>query len=176
MTLLAIAILGVVFLPASSQVSTTPTTTTMKLQGLDGRVYDMNDLRGNVVLVSFGATWCLPCSSELRALEELLIEYRGQPVKFYWVSIESSDQVTNGALKQYAKERKVSFPVLRDTARMVFSQFSPRVRLPMIVLLGKDGRVDAPVQFGMRSPADAYKADLRARLNKLLAGPADSDR
>jgi hypothetical protein len=51
---------------------------------------------------------------------------------------------------------------------MVFSQFSPRVRLPMIVLMGKDGRVDAPVQFGMRSPAEAYKADIRARLNKLL--------
>ena len=59
---------------------------------------------------------------------------------------------------------------------MVFSQFSPRVRLPMIVLLGKDGRVDAPVQFGMRSPPDAYKADVRARLNKLLAAPVDSDR
>lgn len=176
MTLLAIAILCVVWLPVSSQVPTTPATPKMKLQGLDGRVYDMNDLRGNVVLVSFGATWCAPCSTELRALEELLTEYRGQPVKFYWVSIESSDQVTNGALKQYAKERKVSFPVLRDTARMVFSQFSPRVRLPMIVLLGKDGRVDAPVQFGMRSPADAYKADMRARLNKLLADRADADR
>jgi hypothetical protein len=59
---------------------------------------------------------------------------------------------------------------------MVFSQFSPRVRLPMIVLLGKDGRIDAPVQFGMRSPADAYKADLRGRLNKLLASRGDSDR
>jgi peroxiredoxin len=176
MTLLAIAILGVVFLPVASQSQTAATTPKMKLQGLDGRVYDMNDLRGNVVLVSFGATWCAPCSAELRALEELLVEYRGKPVKFYWVSIESSDQVTSGALKQYAKERKVSFPVLRDTARMVFSQFSPRVRLPMIVLLGKDGRVDAPVQFGMRSPADAYKADLRARLNKLLAAQTDSDR
>jgi peroxiredoxin len=176
MTLLAIAILGVVFLPASSQVKTAATMPNMKLQGLDGRVYDMNELRGNVVLVSFGATWCAPCSTELRALEELLVEYRGKPVKFYWVSVESPDQVTNGALKQYAKERKVSFPVLRDTARMVFSQFSPRVRLPMIVLLGKDGRVEAPVQFGMRSPADAYKADMRARLNKLLAAPADSDR
>jgi len=176
MTLLAIALLGAVFLPASSQVKTATTVPNMKLQGLDGRVYDMNELRGNVVLVSFGATWCAPCSTELRALEELLIEYRGKPVKFYWVSVESPDQVTNGALKQYAKERKVSFPVLRDTAKMVFSQFSPRVRLPMIVLLRKDGRVDAPVQFGMRSPADAYKADMRARLNKLLAAPADSGR
>ena len=175
-TLLAIAILSVALLPVSSQIKTVGTAPKMKLQGLDGRVYDMNDLRGNVVLVSFGATWCAPCSTELRALQELLGEYRNQPVKFYWVSIESPDQVSNSVLKRYAKGRNVSFPVLRDTAKMVFSQFSPRVRLPMIVLLGKDGRVNTPVQFGMRSPAEAYKADMRARLNKLLAAAADSDR
>lgn len=176
MALFAFVILGLGVLSARGQVQSAANVPSMKLQGLDGRVYDMADLRGNVVLVSFGATWCAPCSTELRALEELLIEYKAKPVKFFWVSIESQDQVTNGALKSYAKERKVSFPVLRDTARMVFSQFSPRVRLPMIVLLGKDGRVDAPVQFGMRSPADAYKADMRARLNKLLTAAADSDR
>jgi peroxiredoxin len=174
--LLTIAVFGLALSPALSQVKTSASVPSMKLQGLDGRVYDLGDLHGNVVLVSFGATWCAPCSTELRALEELLVEYRNQPVKFYWVSIESPDQVTNGVLKRYAKERKVSFPVLRDTAKMVFLQFSPRVRLPMIVLLGKDGRVDAPVQFGMRSPADAYKADMRVRLNKLLAGASNSDR
>src|SRR3979490_1557962 len=81
--------------PASGQVKTTEAGPTMKLQGLDGKVYDMADQRGNVVLVSFGATWCAPCTTELRALEELLTEYRNQPVKFYWVSIESPDQGTN---------------------------------------------------------------------------------
>ncbi len=175
-TLLAVAVLSAAMLPVASQVKPPPASPDMKLQGLDGRVYDMNDLRGNVVLVSFGATWCQPCTTELRALEELLGEYRTKPAKFYWVSIESPDEVNNGKLKQFAKERKVSFPVLRDTAKMVFSQFSTRVRLPMIVLLSKDGRVDAPVQFGMRSPATAYKADLRVRLNKLLTAPTDSDR
>jgi peroxiredoxin len=148
----------------------------MKLQGLDGKVYDMADQRGNVVLVSFGATWCAPCTTELRALDELLGEYRDQPVKFFWVSIERPEEVTNGALKRYAKERKVSFPVLRDTAKMVFLQFSPRVRLPMIVFLGKDGKVDGTAQFGMRNSADAYKADLRARLNKLLRAGSEADR
>jgi peroxiredoxin len=176
LTLFVIGVLGAGLLPVSSQVKTVPAAPDMKLQGLDGRIHDMNDLRGNVVLVSFGATWCAPCSTELRALEELLAEYRGKPVKFYWVSVESSDQVTNAGLKRYAKERKVSFPVLRDTAKMVFSEFSARVRLPMIVLLSKDGRVDAPVQFGMRSPAEAYKADMRARLNKLLSSRSDADR
>ena len=147
-----------------------------KLQGLDGRVYDLADQRGNVLLVSFGATWCAPCSTELRALEELLAEYQNQPVKFYWVSIERPEEVSDNGLKRYARERKVSFPVLRDTAKMVFLQFSPRVRLPMMVMLSKDGRVDLPVQFGMHTPAERYKADMRARLNKLLSVRSESDR
>ena len=158
-----------------SQVRTTINNPTFKLQSLDGRVSDLADLRGNVVLVSFGATWCAPCSTELRALQDLLNEYRDKPVKFFWVSIERPEQVTNATLRRYAKERKVTFPVLRDSSQAVFLQFSTRVRLPMIVLLGKDGRVDAPVQFGMRTPAEAYKAELRARLDKLLAARNESD-
>jgi len=145
----------------------------MKLQGLDGKTNDLADMRGNVVLVSFGATWCAPCTAELRALQELLGEYRNKPVKFFWVSIESAEQVSNGDLRRYAKERKLSFPVLRDTSQMVFLQFAQRVRLPMIVMLRKDGRLDTPVQFGMRTPAEAYKSDIRARLNKLLAGSSE---
>jgi len=173
--LFAFAVLCGALKSASGQVKPIPAEPMMKLQGLDGRVYDLAGLHGNVVLVSFGATWCVPCSTELRALEELLNEYRAKPVKFFWVSVERPEEVTNSALKRYAKERKISFPVLRDTDKMVFLQFSVRVRLPMIVLLGKDGKVDSPVQFGMRSPADAYKTDIRSRLNKLLATRADSD-
>ena len=173
--LFAFAILCGTLNSASGQVKPIPADPMMKLQGLDGRVYDMTDLRGNVVLVSFGATWCAPCSTELRALEELLTEYRDKPVKFFWVSVERPEEVSNSALKRYAKDRKVSFPVLRDTAKMVFLQFSPRVRLPMLVLLGKNGKVDGPVQFGMRSPAEAYKADMRARLNRLLRTGTEPD-
>lgn len=173
---LAAIILFALFGAATAQTKDLPADPLLKLQGLDGKVYDLSELRGSVVLVSFGATWCAPCSTELRALEELITEYRDKPVKFFWVSIERPEEVTNSALRRYAKERKVSFPVLRDTAKMVFLQFTPRVRLPMIVMLGKDGKVDAPVQFGMRAPLDAYKDDMRARLNKLLATPVEGDR
>lgn len=141
---------------------------TFKLQGLDGQVTDLADLRGNVVLVSFGATWCAPCSSELRALNEVFSEYKDKPVKFVWVSVESPEQINNAALRRYARDRKLTFPVLRDSSQAVFLQFSPRVRLPMIVMLSKDGSVDGPAQFGLRTPADAYKTEIRARLNKLL--------
>lgn len=141
---------------------------TFKLQALDGRVTDLANEKGSVVLISFGATWCAPCSTELRVLNEVLAEYRDKPVKFFWVSVEAPEQISNAALKRYAKQRNLSFPVLRDSSQAVFSQFSPRVRLPMIVVLNTDGDVDGPVQIGMRSPADAYKIDIRARLDRLL--------
>ncbi len=145
---------------------------TFKLQSLDGRVTDLASEKGNVVLVSFGATWCAPCSTELRVLNEVVGEYKDKPVKFFWVSVEAPEQISNSALKRYARQRNLGFPVLRDSSQAVFMQFSTRVRLPMIVVLDKDGNVDAPVQFGMRSPADAYKSDIRARLDKLLAPPS----
>src|SRR5260370_36189907 len=152
--LLAIGMLCVAN-PASGQVKTAAAEPTMKLQGLDGRVYDMADQRGNVVLVSFGATWCAPCNTELRALEELLTEYRDKPVKFFWVSVERPEEVSNSALKRYAKDRKVSFPVLRNPAKRVFFHFSQRVRLPRIFLLVKNAKVSGPAQLGIRSPAKA---------------------
>lgn len=160
---------------ASAQLKPTPINPQMKLQGLDGKVYDLADLRGSVVLVSFGATWCAPCTTELKALQELLTEFRDKPVKFFWVSVERPEEITNAGLKRYAHERRVTFPVLRDTGKMVYLQFNDRVRLPMIVLLKKDGRVDAPVQLGMESQTESYKANLRARLNRLLTNSGEAE-
>jgi peroxiredoxin len=161
---------------ALAQAKTPPADPTFKLQGLDGKVVDLAEQRGNVVLVSFGATWCAPCTVELQSLNELLAEYRDKPVKFFWVSVERADEVNNSRLKQYAKERKLAFPVLRDTGKMVYLQFAERQRLPMILLLDKDGKVDNPVTFGVKSPPQNYKADVRARLNKLLNLPSPDGR
>jgi len=103
-------------------------------------------------------------------------EYAGKPVKFFWVSVESPEQVTDADLRRYAKKRSLSFPVMRDSSQAVFLQFSPRIRLPMIVMLTRDGRVDQPVQFGLHSPVEVYKSDIRARLDKLLSVRSESDR
>lgn len=146
-----------------------PVEAILKLKGIDGRTYDVADLRGNVVLVSFGATWCGPCTSELRALLELTQEYKDKPVKFFWVTIESETEASNAVVKRYAKVRRLTFPVLRDPMAFAFNQFSPRLRLPMIVFFGKEGHVDGNPHFGMSSQPEVYKTAMRQRLNKLLA-------
>ena len=139
----------------------------IKLRGTDGKTYDVAGLRGNVVLVSFGATWCQPCKEELQALEQLKKEYKDKPVKFLWIDIESQEEVSDGALRDYAKKLKISFPVLRDPDKSTFSRFSTRLRLPTILFFDKAGKLATPNHVGMAA-IPVYMARMRERLDKLL--------
>ena len=143
----------------------------IKLKGLDGRSYDIKGMRGNVVLVSFGATWCLPCVEELRALEELKKEYGAKPVKILWINIQGDDEISDQGLREYVKKQKLTLTVLRDTAKLTYAQFSTRVRIPLVVFFDKSGNVVQPIRFGMATP-EMYKTMVRERLDKLLAAQA----
>lgn len=54
----------------------------LRLRGVEGKTYDTEEMRGNVLLVSSGATRCLPSKAELAALEQLKKESAVKPVKF----------------------------------------------------------------------------------------------
>lgn len=140
---------------------------TVKLKGVDGKTYDIADMKGNVLLVSFGATWCQPCYQELQALEELKKEYQDKPVKFMWVSIEREDEISDGKLRAFAKSLKLSFPVLRDTTKFTFAQFSARVRIPLVVFFDREGRYVKPAHVGMATP-EVYKEKMRGVIDRLL--------
>jgi peroxiredoxin len=141
--------------------------TNITLKGADGKTYDIASMRGQVVLVSFGATWCQPCKEELKALEQLKKEYKDRPVKFVWISIESEEDVSDGELRSYAKQLKVSFPVLRDPDKRTFARFSQRLRLPTILFFDREGRLTLPNHVGMAA-IPIYLAKMRERLDKLL--------
>lgn len=147
----------------------------IKLKGIDGRIYDISAMRGNVLLVSFGATWCRPCRDELRVLEELKKEYRDKPVKFLWVDIEKREEMPDKLLQKFARELHLTFPVLRDPTKFIFAQFSDRVRVPMVILLDKNGSWSAPRHVGMATP-DLYRSTMRAHLNKLLVATPTGSR
>jgi len=159
----------------SAQTATNETTApTLKLKGVDGKTYDVAQMHGQVVLVSFGATWCKPCEWELTALEELKAEYADRPVKFLWVSIETQKEAADEWLRQYAKARHLTMPVLRDTERTVFAQFSTRLRLPMIVFFDRQGTFAAPKHTGMNPDPIEYKKTIRTRLDALLKAQAQT--
>jgi thiol-disulfide isomerase/thioredoxin len=156
---------------AAGQLVPPPDSSDLKLRGADGKTYDVGSMRGQVVLVSFGATWCLPCKEELKALEQLKKEYKDKPVRFLWVSIEGEDEVSDGALRDYAKGLKLSFPVLRDPDRTIFARYSQRLRMPTILFFDRDGKLSLPNHVGM-ADAPLYMATMRKRLDKLLTEEA----
>jgi peroxiredoxin len=146
---------------------------TIKLPGTDGRTYDLSSMRGSVILVSFGATWCQPCKEELRALEEMREQYKDKPVKFFWVSIEPEEEVSDGKLKSFARSIKFTFPILRDASRWTYAQFSTRQRIPLVVFFDKQGRFVAPAHAGMSTP-DMYKRKMRGMIDRLLTDQSNT--
>jgi thiol-disulfide isomerase/thioredoxin len=148
----------------------------IKLRGIDGHLYDSNEMRGSVLLISFGATWCKPCDAELRALEELKKEYGNRPVRFFWVSIERVEEVSDKGLRDFAKRLKLSFPVLRDGGQFTYAQFSTRVRVPLLVFFDREGNFAPPTHFGMSTSTELYKRRVRERLNGLLAAQSSGAR
>lgn len=140
---------------------------TINLRGTDGKNYDLTSMRGQVLLVSFGATWCQPCKEELRVLEELKNEYKDRPVKFFWVSIEPEEEASDKRLQSFAKSVKFTFPILRDETRWTYAQFSTRQRIPLVVFFDKQGRFVPPTHAGMSTPEN-YRRMVRTELDRLL--------
>ena len=139
----------------------------VKLRGVDGKMYDVAEMKGDVLLVSFGATWCTPCTRELHALEELQQEYRSKPVRFFWVSLDRRENVSDRNLRDFARENKLSFTVLRDPTQLTFAQFSPSIRLPYVIFFDRSGKLAALKQVGMARPEE-YKKIIRRNLDQLL--------
>jgi cytochrome c biogenesis protein CcmG/thiol:disulfide interchange protein DsbE len=61
------------------------------LTGFDGRTVTLSQLRGQVVVVNFWASWCQPCRQEAAYLEQTSRRYRDRGVVFIgvdWVDTE----------------------------------------------------------------------------------------
>lgn len=147
-----------------------------RLKGLDGKLYDTSQMNGDVLVVSFGATWCVPCAWESVAAEELKEEYKGKPVRFLWVSIEDPKRVSNNILRHYVKERRMTVTVLRDPGGVALSQYEREsTRIPVVVFFDAEGRLSGPVHKGMPQEITLYKQMVRERVNALLAARRPRD-
>ena len=57
------------------------------LAGVDGRTVTSKDLSGKVAVLSFGATWCASCVSELKSLERLQARFPND-LAVYFVALD----------------------------------------------------------------------------------------
>lgn len=102
---------------------------------VDGREYDVDDLRGEWVLVNFFGTWCPPCVAEHPALVEL--EAWGEEnTRLSLVSVAFNDRPE--AVRQFFDERGGEWPVLDDANLSVAFEIS---NVPESFLIAPSGVV-----------------------------------
>ncbi|HTR58800.1 MAG TPA: TlpA disulfide reductase family protein [Casimicrobiaceae bacterium] len=63
------------------------------LQTLDGRSIATRDLHGQVIIVTFWATWCEPCREELPLLSEYVQRHAAQGLQVLGFSLDGPDQL-----------------------------------------------------------------------------------
>jgi thiol-disulfide isomerase/thioredoxin len=103
---------------------------------LDGRPVSSASWRGQVAVVNFWATWCLPCRREIPALVALQDRHRGRVVVVGIVDDNASDE----SVRQFASTLRINYPVVR-TSFDLGRRFPSVEALPMTVLVDPRGRV-----------------------------------
>ena len=129
------------------------------LRGSDGRNVRLDELRGQVVLVNFWATWCGPCREEMPRLDTLYQKYHKSGFVLLGVNVDDDPRT---ALATAAK-LNVSFPVLLDTDKKV-SKLYDLSTMPSTVVIDRDGKM----RFLHRGYREGVEADYEQQIRGLL--------
>lgn len=104
------------------------------LKTLDGESVALGSLRGNVVVLDFWATWCLPCRLEFPAIDKIRSDY-GDAVRFYGISDEAPATV-----KAFVEEHPYEMPMLLDSNRVMHRRYGIH-KIPVLFVIDRDGVV-----------------------------------
>jgi len=140
------------------------------LRAVDGQTITSDSLRGEVVVLAFGASWLPLSKTQLQGVRKLADEYSDRGVVVYWVSTESEDPksknfASDEQLKGFAQKYGLKVTVLRDPDGATSKKFGID-QLPSIVILDKQGIHSEPI--GGLDPQGNLATQLASRLQDVL--------
>ena len=106
---------------------------------LEGAPVDLEGMRGRVVWLNFWTTSCVPCRTEMPAMQRLAAEYADDGLTVVGIDVgEGADSV-----REFVDELGVSYPIVLDFDSAIFNRYSPVFGVPRHYFVGRDGTIVA---------------------------------
>jgi len=127
------------------------------LDTLDGESVSLSDLKGQVVVLDFWATWCPPCVKSLPELEQIHQQSAGQSVKVFAVNLQENET----RVRSFLQSRGLSLPILMDSEGEVAQKYSIHA-IPQTVIIGKNGEVQKVFVGASPETPDKIRAEIES--------------
>jgi len=126
----------------------------------DGRTVTLSELRGEVVIINFWASWCPPCREEAAYLEETWRKYQDQGVVFIGVDYVDTEKEALA----YIQEFDITYLNGPDIGTRISQAFNIQ-GVPETYFVAKSGELRGVHIGPMQSP------QLDEKIEELLAEP-----
>jgi cytochrome c biogenesis protein CcmG/thiol:disulfide interchange protein DsbE len=124
------------------------------LTTFEGDQIHITDLRGQVVLINFWASWCTTCKVEARELEQVYQMYKDRGVVFLGVDYVDSEPEALAYLERYG----ITYPNGQDKGTRISQAFRVRA-VPETFIVDPEGRV-ADVMIGPYTSMEMIVQDI----------------
>ena len=94
------------------------------------------ELKGQVILLDFWASWCGPCKISFPAMEELNKKYAASGLTIVAVSVDEKQE----NMQRFLKSMRVSFAVVRDAHHKLVAAADVKA-MPTSFLIDRSGKI-----------------------------------
>jgi thiol-disulfide isomerase/thioredoxin len=158
-----VALAAAFVLPAFAASTSSGPAPAFSLSARGGKQIDLNQFKGQVVMINFWATWCGPCRQEMPLLEDIYKKYKPMGFTMLAVNVEPDTAAAEAWLAKLSKP--VTFPVAFDTDSKV-SKLYKVPGMPTTVFVDRKGNFRVLHKGYKAGDENIYLSQMRSLLKE----------
>ena len=99
-------------------------------------ILNLEDYKGNLILLNFWATWCAPCKKEMPSLDLLQVNHNLKGLKIFPINVGKDNK--EKSLKFFKDLKITNLEIFFDSPITLAKKFNLR-GIPTTILLNKEG-------------------------------------